>query len=155
MKNEMRMVYAEPLKESIKKALGAASFPHLMAVIVGQIDKAPTANPNVSNTKGDDFMKIELNPERMTMSELNDCIAELIAQRDRILEENRKAIEQEVNLNFMDAWAKAQDYAKHYEMELNVTLTRGRSYRIPLDAKAIKEWCINVTARATNDEAEV
>lgn len=99
-------------------------------------------------------MKIELNPERMTVNELNDCIAELMAQRDRVLEENRKEIEQEVNLNFMEAWAKAQEYVEHYTMELNVTLMRGRSYRIPLDARAIKEWCINVETRADNGEAE-
>ena len=99
-------------------------------------------------------MKIELNPERMTVSELNDCIAELMAQRDRVLEENRKAIEQEVNMDFMEMWAKAQDYAKHYDMKLNITTTRGRSYHISLDAKTIKEWCISVEARAANDEAE-
>ena len=38
----MRAIDADALKESIKRALGDASFPHLMAVIVGQIDKAPT-----------------------------------------------------------------------------------------------------------------
>lgn len=38
----MRPIDADAVKKSIKRALGGASFPHLMAVIVGQIDKAPT-----------------------------------------------------------------------------------------------------------------
>lgn len=100
-------------------------------------------------------MKIELNPEHMTVSELNDCIEELMAQRDRVLEENRRTTEQEINMNFMDAWIKTQEYTKYYDIELNVTNMYGLSYHLPLDTKAIKEWYINVKARhAANDKAE-
>ena len=42
----MRAIDADTVKKLIKRALGGATFPHLMAVIVGQIDKAPTIRPD-------------------------------------------------------------------------------------------------------------
>ena len=88
-------------------------------------------------------MKIELNPNKMTVEELNDTIKELTAQRDRILENKRQAIAMQLNLQLNDVFESIYDDTYNYC--LYIRLKNGRRYRIPLDSQQLEECTILVT----------
>lgn len=97
-------------------------------------------------------MKIELNPERMTIAELTDCITELTAQREHLIEDARHNTMTELNLMAMSVFERAQDFREDYELYLDVTVSRGRNYRIPLDARAIRQWQIVAERRKEGED---
>lgn len=95
-------------------------------------------------------MKIELNPSRMTIAELNDCIAELSAQRDRLLDEEKQAIEIQCRNAFLAAFGQVWDYTEtgHYNIFLNIKSVNGRRHIIPLNMEKIEEWDLGITRAA-------
>lgn len=94
-------------------------------------------------------MKIELNPSRMTVTELNDCIAELTAQRDRIIEQVRETISDQCHDAVIEMLGKVWEFTDCGEVPWNVELhikpSNGREHRIKLDMSSIQEWHIEVT----------
>lgn len=92
-------------------------------------------------------MKIELNPNRMTIPELTDCINELIAQRDRLLEEEREAAEVHCHNAFISAFGKIWDYTEtgNFNVALEIKTVNGRRHHIPLNMEQIEEWHLEVT----------
>ena len=90
-------------------------------------------------------MKIELNPNKMTISELTDCIKELSAQRIRLVEEKRQQVELALNVEMAKFLNDVND-SNHF-CYLNILVKSGRKYRIPLNMYAIKEWQIGVEAQ--------
>lgn len=95
-------------------------------------------------------MKIELNPNKMTVEELNDVIKELTAQRERILENKRQAIATQLNLQLVDIFESIYDDT--YDYCLYIKLKSGRHYRIPLDSQKLEECTILVTPATQEKE---
>lgn len=97
-------------------------------------------------------MKIELNPNRMTVSELNDCIAELIAQRDRLQEIDRQNICDQCHdavINMMGTlWEFTECSENPWDVTLYIKPTHGREHRIKMDMASIEEWHVEVTKPA-------
>lgn len=97
-------------------------------------------------------MKVELNPNRMTIAELNDCIAELIAQRDRLQEIDRLNVDEQCRVAVLDLLGKLWDFTDRNENPWDVTLciktNRGREHRIKMDMDSIEEWHVEVTKPA-------
>ena len=91
-------------------------------------------------------MKIELNPSKMTIAELTDCIAELTAQRERLLEEVREAAEINCHNAFISALDKIWDYTEsgHFNVTLKIETINGRRHSIPLNMEQIGEWHLEV-----------
>lgn len=78
-------------------------------------------------------MKIEVNPSRMTIEELNDAIAELVAQRDRVMEEKRQAIEESCYLSFTNMMLDVHNFTGDtYNAWVTVKSRTGREHRICL-----------------------
>lgn len=102
--------------------------------------------------KGETLMKIELNPNRMTVAELNDCIAELTAQRDRLLEEECEAISGRCHDAVIEMLGKVWEFTDcgriPWGVELYIKPTNGREHHIKLDMSSIQEWHIEVTKPA-------
>lgn len=94
-------------------------------------------------------MKLELNPNKMTISELTDCIKELSAQRARLVEEKRQQVELALNVEMTKFLNDVND--SNHICYLNIRVKNGRKYRMPLNMYAIKEWQIEVEAQ---DELE-
>lgn len=94
-------------------------------------------------------MKIEINPNRMSLSELSDCIAELSAQRDRLLEEERETAEAECHDAFITALGQAWYYTEtgNFDITLSIKVASGRRHRIPLNMEQIEEWHIEVNRK--------
>ena len=94
-------------------------------------------------------MKIELNPSRMTIAELTDCIAELSAQRDRLLERERNVIEGECYDAFIEALATVWNYTEEgkYDISLHIKSNPGREHRIRLNMENIESWHIEVSKK--------
>jgi len=94
-------------------------------------------------------MKIELNPNRMTIAELNDCIAELTAQRDHLIEQECDAISEQCHDAVIEMLGKIWEFTDcgkvPWGVELYVKPTHGREHRIKLDMASIQEWHIEVT----------
>ena len=94
-------------------------------------------------------MKIELNPSRMTVAELNDCIAELTAQRDRIMEEERETISEQCHNAVIEMLGKIWEFTDCGKVPWGVALcvkpSDGRKFRIKLDMASIQEWHVEVT----------
>ena len=94
-------------------------------------------------------MKIELNPSRMTVAELNDCIAELIAQRDRIMEQKRETISEQCHDAVIEMLGKIWGFTDcgkvPWGVELYIKPTHGREHHIKLDMSSIQEWHIEIT----------
>lgn len=97
-------------------------------------------------------MKIELNPNRMTIAELNDCIAELTAQRDRLQEIDRLNVDEQCHDAVIDMMGKLWDFTDREENPWEVTLciktSHGREHRIKMDMDSIEEWHVEVTKPA-------
>ena len=97
-------------------------------------------------------MKIELNPNRMTVAELNDCIAELTAHRDRLLEEECEAISGRCHDAVIEMLGKVWEFTDcgkiPWGVELHIKPTNGREHHIKLDMSSIQEWHIEVTKPA-------
>lgn len=87
-------------------------------------------------------MKLELNPNNMTVEELTDAINELVAQRERILEKNRQVVEACLHLEMLDV-IKHVD-ACGYDCYLEVKVKSGRHYKLPLNLKALESWQVVV-----------
>lgn len=77
-------------------------------------------------------MKIEINPSRMSLEELNDAIMELSAHRDRLMEEQRHEIEKFCCDAFGEALALIGVNTREYDITLNIQPRGRREYRIPL-----------------------
>lgn len=94
-------------------------------------------------------MKIEINPNRMSLSELSDCIAELSAQRDRLLEEEREIAEAECHDAFITALGQAWNYTEtgNFDITLSIKVASDRRHRIPLNMEQIEEWHIEVNRK--------
>lgn len=94
-------------------------------------------------------MKIELNPNRMTVPELTDCINELIAQRDRLLEEERQFAEEQCHDAMIQALGQVWEYTEtgNFDATLYIQNTSGRTHRIPLNMRAVAEWHIDITRK--------
>lgn len=94
-------------------------------------------------------MKIELNPGRMTIDELTCCIAELTAQRDRIMEQESKVISEQCHDAVIEMLGKIWEFtdarAVPWSVELYIKPTHGREHRIKLDMASIQEWHVEVT----------
>lgn len=91
-------------------------------------------------------MKIEVNPSKMTLDELTDCIAELTAQRERILEEEREDAEIHCHNAFISALGKVWDYTEsgHFDVTLEIKTVNGRRHHIPLNMEQMEYWNIEV-----------
>ena len=91
-------------------------------------------------------MKVELNPSRMTIDELTDCIAELSAQRDRLLKEEQEAAEIHCHNAFVSALGKVWDYTEsgNFDVSLNIKTVNGRLHHIPLNMDRIEYWELEV-----------
>lgn len=83
---------------------------------------------------------------------LEKVIAMATQERDRRKEERRHEVTNELNLMGMHLFNRVQDFREDYELYLDVTLTRGRIYHIPLDERAIKSWEITVTPRQQSED---
>lgn len=95
-------------------------------------------------------MKIELNPSRMTVAELNDCITELTAQRDRIMEEGRSKVEHKLHDAVIEMMGTIWDYTDDrgpFDVVLTIKPTHGREHRIHMDMASIEEWGLEVSYR--------
>ena len=94
-------------------------------------------------------MKIELNPSRMTVAELTDCIAELSAQRDRLLEEGRCVAEAECHDAFIEALGTVWGYTEEgkYDVFLHIKSNPGRTHVIKLNMENIECWHIEVSKK--------
>ena len=94
-------------------------------------------------------MKIELNPSRMTVAELTDCIAELTAQRDRLIEQESETICEQCHDAVIEMLGKVWEFTDCGKVPWGVTLyikpSNGREHRIKLDMASIQEWHIEVT----------
>lgn len=90
-------------------------------------------------------MKLELNPNKMTISELTDCIKELSAQRIRLVEEKRQQVELALNVEMVKFLNDVNE--SNHICYLNIRVKSGRKYRVPLNMYAIKEWQIEVEAQ--------
>ena len=97
-------------------------------------------------------MKVELNPTRMTVAELNDCIAELTAQRDRIMEQEREVINEQCHDAVIEMLGKVWEFTDcgkvPWGVKLYIKPTNGREHHIKLDMSSIQEWHIEVTPPA-------
>ena len=97
-------------------------------------------------------MKIELNPNRMTIAELNDCIAELTAQRDRLQEIDRQNVCEQCHDAVIDMMGKLCEFTDRNENPWEVTLfirtNNNRTHRIKMDMESIEEWHVEVTKPA-------
>lgn len=91
-------------------------------------------------------MKIEVNPSKMTIAELTDCIAELTAQRDRLLEKEREIAEDRCHDAFIGALGQVWDYTEsgNFNVTLEIKTTNGRRHHIPLNMEQVEEWHIEV-----------
>lgn len=97
-------------------------------------------------------MKIELNPNRMTIAELNDCIAELTAQRDRLQEIDRQNVCEQCHDAVIDMMGKLWEFTDRNENPWEVTLfirtSNNRTHRIKMDMDSIEEWHVEVAKPA-------
>jgi len=82
--------------------------------------------------------------EGMPDNSLARIIAIAQAEQMKRIEDKRLSIENELNLKAMEVASLAQHDRDDYMVTLRVELTKGRTYRIPLDARAIKTWGIEV-----------
>lgn len=88
-------------------------------------------------------MKIELNPSHMSIKELTDCIAELSAQRERLIEERREEVEGCCYEIFLDALVHILDAAgDDHDITLILKGNHTRAYDIPLTD--LEHWDIEV-----------
>ena len=93
-------------------------------------------------------MKIELNPSRMTVAELTDCIAELSEQRDRLLEEEREAVLIRCHDAFISALGEVWDCAEgKYDIFLHIKSNPGRLHVIKLNMENIESWHLEVSKK--------
>ena len=92
-------------------------------------------------------MKIELNPSRMTISELNDCITKLTAQRDRFLEGARMSAEIDCHDAVIEMFGSVWEHTESgpFDVKLKIKTTHGREYRIPLNQDNVEYWELEVT----------
>ncbi len=97
-------------------------------------------------------MKIELNPSRMSIEELNDAIVELSAHRDRLMEEQRHEVEKFCGDTFGEALALIGINTREYDITLNIQPRGRREYRIPLHIPLA--WSIEVTERKPEPASE-
>ena len=97
-------------------------------------------------------MKIELNPNSMTISELNDCIAEFTAERDRLQELERKKILEQCHDAVIDMmgtiWKFTERDENPWEVILSIKAANGRAHHIKMDMASIEEWNIEVVKSA-------
>ena len=91
-------------------------------------------------------MKLELNPNKMTVEELNDAINELTTQRERILEEKRQEVELQLNVQMVDVLKNVGCCG--YDCYLEVKVKSGRHYKVPLNPKACDSWQVLVLPRS-------
>lgn len=93
-------------------------------------------------------MKIELNPNSMTISELNDCIAEFTAERDRLQELEQKKILEQCNDAVIDMMGTIFKFTERdenpWEVILSIKTASGRTHCIKMDMTNIKDWNIEV-----------
>ena len=91
-------------------------------------------------------MKIEVNPSKMTIDELNDCIAELTTQRDRLLEQEREIAGDRCHDAFFSALRQAWDYTEsgHFDVTMEIKTVNGRRHHIPLNMEQLEYWNIEV-----------
>ena len=98
-------------------------------------------------------MKIELNPNSMTISELNDCIAEFTAERDRLQELERKKILEQCHDAVIDMMGTIWKFTERDENPWEVILSikaaaSGRTHCLKMNMASIEEWNIEVVKPA-------
>jgi hypothetical protein len=91
-------------------------------------------------------MKIEVNPSKMTIDELSDCIAELTAQRERLLKQECEIAGDRCHDAFYAALRQAWDYTESglFDITLDFKTVNGRRHHIPLNMEQIEFWNIEV-----------
>jgi hypothetical protein len=96
-------------------------------------------------------MKIELNPSRMTVEELNDAIAELTAQRERIREGARMSAEIDCYDAIIEMFGSVWEHTESgpFDVKLKIKTVNGREYRIPLNQDKVEYWELEVSYKAT------
>lgn len=80
----------------------------------------------------------------MPDNSLAHIIAIAQAEQAQRIEDKRLSIENELNLKAMEVASLAQHDRDDYMVTLRVELMKGRTYRIPLDSRAVKTWGIEV-----------
>lgn len=97
-------------------------------------------------------MKLELNPNKMTVEELTDAINELSAQRARIVEEKRQSVETALTLEMVAFLRDVNE--SNYECQLVVRTKGNRQYRVPLNIEAIGCWSLSVQPKKEKEEED-
>lgn len=92
-------------------------------------------------------MKIELNPSRMSIEELNDAIAELTTQRERIREDVRMNAEIDCHEAVIEMLGSVWEHTESgpFDVKLKIKTVNGREYRIPLNQDKVEYWELEVT----------
>ena len=97
-------------------------------------------------------MKLELNPSKMTVAELTDCIKELSVQRERLIEEERQQVEFALNVEMAKVLSDVNN--SNHICYLRIQFKNGRKHRVPLNLNAFKEWQIEVEAQSEWEDNE-
>lgn len=89
-------------------------------------------------------MKMEFNEKRMTIEELDDCIAELMRVRDEKRKEQANTIATEVRDHVVNIFNFTNPIEEQYEVYLHLTKKSGREIEVPLTKNALKDFYVLV-----------